>query len=367
MKHPTRYANRILLSLFAATMLHACGGEIDPAVTEGQNITGNTAATSWQWRRAALFYLSAGSSSSLCTATIVGRRHVLTAAHCNPSTQGRVYFYTDASHVDGSTGVAIERVTLRPGVDPAGDHLHDSNGVFADFAVLTLRAEVPSSSEVATMEWAYPGEDEPGFRVGAGQHNGNDNLNRALQTNSDETLSPDDDNGKFHTRQQETNPGDSGGPFYVSASHRLLGVLWGKGYAAAAFRDLYTSVPRHLAFILDTVRPSPPVPYQVEAGGVPSTDTVLSSASLFYTSSAAVCQYACDHTDGCDGYSWVPATSEPSWAVAMTRRGAMCFLRRDGDGPVTRISGAVSRSHCMLTSAGYACQSSDPVASGTAP
>lgn len=289
-----------------------------------QAIESGNPASEFQWQRAAFV---SGFNGSACTATIIGPRHLLTAAHCGfTSHEARAYFYTQSATRNSSLSRLVTDVERATGV--TSTDLIASNGDFADFAVLTLDSDIPSSSRVATMAWSYPGKDATGLRVGAGRHDDEANPAHALETNDDETLSNLDNEGFFHTRRQEANPGDSGGPFYVSS--RVLGVLYGSHYVFPASRNRYTSVPEHLATILS--RMGYAGAYTVStSGGIPAT-----ALDTLYASSERVCRYACDNTNGCNAFSWVPAGSP--W----TLYGSRCFLRASGGGSVTPAPGTIT-------------------------
>jgi len=112
---------------------------------------------------------------------------------------------------------------------------YDGAGRLADIALLRLSADDEADLEGphATLAWEYPGADVAGKAVGAGRHNGVVNPNDSLrQANGELDSSNDLGNGlpmphgtpagSFKTAENQTDDGDSGGPFYVGS--QVLGV-----------------------------------------------------------------------------------------------------------------------------------------------
>ncbi len=299
-------------------------------------------ASQFQWQRAA--YVIGGGHG--CSATIVGKRTLLTASHCGFPVGSTAYFYTQSATTSGVTRT-VGSVQIRPGVNPSSDDYTDSSGRFADFAVLTLTADIPSTSRVATMAWSYPGDDQVGLRVGAGRHDDEANPARALLTNDDETLSNSDNDGFFHTKHEETDNGDSGGPFYLGSNSRVLGVLYGTWYVFPSMRNRYTSVPEHLLSILQMMSyvgvnaAGNAAPYAMSvAGGVPTSPAGV--AAVVHATAERECRYICDQTSGCASFTWVPQTSAATWALGITLQGATCFLRTSATGATTAVDGSVT-------------------------
>lgn len=309
----------------AVCLVQGCYGV--PAEEEGatQPIVGGYASESWQWRRAAT--LRNPVTGAVCSATIIGPRHLLTAAHCRPAWgSGKAYFYNSPAAYNAASETAISTVTIPPGVNPGiGDYI-DTSGRFADVAVLRLAASVPSTSEVVSMAWQYHGANDGGFRVGAGQHDGASNPALALRTNGGQTFEPTSTSGFFHTLDAQTNPGDDGGPFYRRANQRQLGVLSSRVFGLPV-RDKYTTVPTQLPFILGAMGYTGA--YSVTTpGGVPAS--YLSFTPL---ESELLCRYACDQVTGCAAFSWVPSYGA---------YGPTCFFRASASGSFTPMAGAVT-------------------------
>ena len=294
-----------------------------------------------------------------CTATRIGGRFALTAAHCLENTMRaevgqEVEFYRYGAF-NPSGQAKIEQRWARPGVNPDAcfddqDNCYDDQGYFADIALLRLSANTESDLEFpqATLAWTYPGADVDGKVVGNGEHNGIDNPNASLRQANGELDWSDDVNGMFETDEAETDDGDSGGPFYVGT--KVVGVLAG---AYEYFPDTYgryTSVPFYIHWLLTKTgyewRGQPPQAETIFVG-----DVIESS-----TNSHLACQYACEKTTACEAYNWhdgsnacwlyrnvSPAGTQAGWTAALkggrsgTSGDAVGYVRSDGVHSVVHV------------------------------
>jgi hypothetical protein len=290
--------------------------------TVSQDINGPNVQdpVSWQIQRAAFVETPlADGHLAVCSGTRISPWFVLTAAHCQPTLGTTVKFFISASKPDGTTA-GVVNVNVAPGLDKNNlDYdpvlhpgvLTDSNGDFADMALLQLDREVPGAA-TATLSWTYPGPNANGVQVGSGAASGDEeNLGKLLQT-SNVTDSGDDSGGGFHTQHDFVDEGDSGGPFYFGG--RVLGDLFGNDLDGNLNHDFYTSVPHRLAWMLGVIG------YRWSGGqtvfGKALTGTV---DETFRAATEAVCQYACDQKAlQCRGYDYTPSALRCSTFTAVT-------------------------------------------------
>lgn len=318
---------RTSLVCLALSSLAACALE-DDAVDESTTsayIHGadSLASQSHANRAVAMVRFADGAWRRFCTGTFIDDDHVLTASHCKTTVSDRVFFYTVPNQMDSGRVRQIVNIFRRPGTNPFVDDFDDDNGDFADIAVIQLAATAGPPAVPAALRWTYPGAGEVGVKVGGGSHSSN--TVAQLRQVTDETDSPDDNDGSFMTEDEETDPGDSGGPFYIKGLW-VTGVLYGDWYDAdsVAIRNLYTSVPHHLSWILDKID-------YTWSGGATSSNVRRNGTfmSIMPFKPLNVCEYACDRSPTCVAFNHNSVLNQCELLSAVTSTSSVAGYRSD--------------------------------------
>jgi Trypsin len=355
------------VKLLVPLLLTACATQ--PELGEDSDaITDETSALAQDYYR--LRAIKTANGTGGCTATRISARFALTAAHClakfSNSTEtvnmlanvgDDVLFYKIGAYT--TTGEAeIAQRFVRTGISTQscyyGNGCSDSTGNFADIALLRLDDQADKDADlegaIATLAWKFPGDGAPGKAIGAGRHGGLSNPYKVLRQSSDTLASDDDGGGWFKTSEAQTDDGDSGGPFYVS--NKVVGVLAGIDSFGLDTWGMYTSVPHHLTWILQTIgyrwRGQPVQTNTWYAGDL------IESASI----SELACQYACERTTSCEAYNFqsdqvascglyqnvTHANTQTGWKGALKHgrsaasNGVVGYIRNDGTNAVVHAN-----------------------------
>ncbi|MFN0249599.1 MAG: trypsin-like serine protease [Kofleriaceae bacterium] len=230
---------------------------------------------------------TAGTATPICSGTFISDQWVLTARSCNVSTNG-TYFIGSYINPDGFTTVHSIESVVNPNGTSATDWV-DSSGNFADFTLV----KIAGARGVARprLAWNYCCNNFLGYMVGNGNHSLTPGANEAgqLRTAPTTTYQQHGSGAFLTTTSQTAGLGDQGGPFYVGPveeSSMVLGVLSNHYYFNGGMRDRFTSIPFHLATILQTIG-------WTWSGSTPQINArAIGNVGLTITQPPIGCQYA---------------------------------------------------------------------------
>lgn len=335
--------------VFLSLTFAACGepGGDDVASTAQELESGTPVATTDLFYKSVVrVYLEIpGNRAFTVTGVVIDRNHILTGARSiiEGVTRGNVLLpriENGAIRYDSSsTKVAIKTTPQIPPLVPSGYNINstilDTNGRFADLALLETVEDLPSSMQPILLSAFAPGDGTPVVMVGIG--NGT-----RLEYVMTSTYRYEGDKYRLLISAANGEPEDSGGPIVSYDVNRQRWVLhsiisrrgWDSGWGFA-WRQETTAVSNYFTWILGGLST-----WTADFGQENNTDRMGNDYAAAYYPDWRACPLDCRYDSRCKAYTFLWDANANYW---------LCWLKSLPGTPAP-FSGAYSgRKASLLT------------------
>lgn len=240
---------------FAAAFLVACGpasqglDELEPSTEARDDIVGGSATSEFPAAGALTRY-----GSPHCTGTVVGKRTVLTAAHCLEGVSA-----SSLKFVIGPSLGSAEAVVPVASITPHPDY--DSQALVNDIGIVTLAADAPVAPMklLPSMDSSWVGQSLTfvGYGITSG-YGGGSGVKRKVTMPVSKVLAT---RFEYQTAGKNTCNGDSGGPAFaeVGGEWFVAGVT-SYGDAGCKYYGVDTRADTYASFVLGDEQQAAPEP-----------------------------------------------------------------------------------------------------------